>query len=89
MAEKSFNAFRIHFQRKSPRDLDLCSMNLKIHRYTVLANVYTLAKFNQDRIKNDREITTSDCLFCVLVTLTFNLRNPKCIQPFYKTLNII
>ena len=57
--EKSCNASRTDFQRLSPRDLDLCPMTLQMQMYTVFANVYTTAKFHQDRMKNDREIATS------------------------------
>ena len=57
--EKSCNASRTDFQRLSPRDLDLCPMALQMHMYTIFANVYTPAKFHQDRMKNDREIATS------------------------------
>ena len=56
-SEKSCNASRTDFQRLSP--LDLCPMIRQMHKYTALANVYTLAKCNQDRMKNDREIATS------------------------------
>ena len=76
-SEKSCNASRTDFQRLSPRDLDLCPMTLQMHIYTVFANVYTLAKFHQYRMKNDREIPLSVFLFCVLVTLTFDIRTPK------------
>ena len=58
-SEKSCKASRTDFQRLSPRDLDLCPMTLQMHRYTVFANVYTPAKFHQDRMKNDRDIATS------------------------------
>ena len=54
--EKSCNASRTNFQRLSP--LDLCPMTLQMHKYTVFTNVYTPAKFHQDRMKNDREIAT-------------------------------
>ena len=47
------------FKILSPRDIDLCPMTMQMHRNTVLANVYTSAKFHQDRMKNDREIATS------------------------------
>ena len=57
--EKSCNASRTDFQRMSPRDLDFCPMTLQMHKYTVYANVYTPAKFHQDRMKNDREMATS------------------------------
>ena len=57
--EKSCNACRTDFQSLPPRDLDLCPMALQMHRYTTLANVYTPAKFHNNRMKNDREIATS------------------------------
>ena len=50
---------RTDFQRVSSRHLDLCHMTLQMQMYTVLANVYTPAKFHQYRMKNDREIATS------------------------------
>ena len=58
-AEKWWNTSWTNFQRSSPRDLGLCSMTMQMHRETVSTNVYTSAKFHQDRMKNDREIATS------------------------------
>ena len=57
--EKSCNASMTDFQRLSPCDLDLCPMALQMHRCTVFANAYILAKFHPDRMKYDREIATS------------------------------
>ena len=49
--EKSCNASRNDFQRLSPRDLDLWPMALQMQMNTTFANVYTPAKFHQDRMK--------------------------------------
>ena len=53
---KSCNASKTNFQSLSPRGLDHYPMILQMHRHSAFANVYTPAKFNQDRMKNDREI---------------------------------
>ena len=87
--EKSCNASRTDFQRLSPRDLDLWPMALQMQMNTTFANVYTPAKFQHDRMKNDREIATSGFSIFVLVTLTFDICTPKCIQLFYQSLSII
>ena len=63
--EKSCNASRNDFQRLSPRDLDLWPMALQMQMNTTFANVYTPAKFHQDRMKNDREIATSGFFYFV------------------------
>ena len=44
-------------------------MTMQMHRDTVLANVYTPAKFHQDRMKNDREIVTA----CFSILCPFDL----------------
>ena len=75
--EKSCNASRTDFQRLSPRDLDLCPMTMQMHRYNALANVYTPAKFHQDRIKNDREIATSGFSFLCPCDLDLWPSHPK------------
>ena len=69
------------------KDCLLVAMTLQMQRYTVFANVYTPAKFHQDRMKNDREIATSG--FSILCPCDVDLCTPKSIQFFYKSLSII
>ena len=87
--EKSCNASRTDFQRLSPRDLDLWPMALQMQMNTTFANVYTPAKFHQIGWKMTEKSQLPVFLFWVLVTLTFDLRTPKCIQLFYQSLSII
>ena len=58
-------------------------MTMQMNRDTVLSYVYTPAKFHQDRMKSRFPVF----LFCVLVTLTFELGTSKWIQFFYTSLS--
>ena len=79
-AEKWWNGSRTDFQRFSSRGLDLCPMNMQMHRDTVLAHVYTPA------IKWQRNCDCIFFLFCVIVNFIFDPRTLKCIQLFLKVI---
>ena len=83
------------FSVMSQCDLDIWHTNLKIHRVNAQGTAYIPAKFRRNSLKNNREIRiqrtwklmNGHFLFCVPVTLTFDLRIPKYIQLFYKSLS--
>ena len=76
MSEKSQNVCKTDFPRLSPNDLTIVIWpTLQIYRDTVLANVYTAAKFQQDLKKHNREIATS--FFFNFCPCDLDLRTPN------------
>ena len=76
-------------------DLDIWRTNLKIHRVNARGTAYIQAMFRRKSLKNKRKwyntylkLLNRHFLFCVLVTLTFDLRTSKCIQLFYMSLSV-
>ena len=52
-------------------------MTIQMHRDTVLDNVFTRARFHQDRMKNDREIATSSFSILCPWDLDLSPSHPK------------